>query len=955
MLTSFNIVDGIYAEQVGLLILPTDVRAIPAAGDPFTALDPSGLLAQISTFRQNTPAVLNAGIAHLLSGKDLDGDVIGIARLSGVCSARDGVSLSEGGRGSSRAGLIMAHEIGHNLGAEHDGEPGVCAAAPTGYLMDPFYNGSATFTPCSLDSMHAVIATAQCITPAMYGDVELPAAVPTPQVQNDTPIVLPFAVRSAGTVAAQAARLTVTAPADFSITATSMPASCTLAGNTATCELGDIPAGESRTVNVTLLPAVVGHYLVEARVTASNNRYTNNDRQTQPVQVIANADASVTMTATATSLFTGDAVDYTIAVTSLRSHASPNTTVYFDYQQYHVLHVESATTTGGTCTIVSDQVQCSLGNVIPGTTRTIRIRARGFSVGSTRMLASVRSDVDGDSDNNLALVDIEVKAVHDVGVEDVTQPGLFQLGMPFEIKANLRSTGIQSVGDVRVQISVSADPAVQNAISSVTVGGAPCARAGPGLYQCTVGTMAAGEVRQISLRANAAALGPVTFWAQSYAATQDNSSNDFHDRTFSIVYGLDAEVSAGSGTGGLEGAELSGGFYVTSNGLFPSNNAVVVAELPPEVRFTRFTIGTPATTDCAITDPQHLRCTFNVPQQHFIHQVSYYLTSDVPGNYQVTETLTLAGDENPANDSAQSSIIIGSIVDVSVSQFTMGNYLYVGQNQTVPLTVLTGARPAEDVRVTVSTAPAGQLASLSTDTGSCTRDGAQLFNCTLGDLPGNATVNMTAVVTTDSVPSYPFGQLTVRAETPRDFNLSNNSRSWLFQTALGADASVSVGAASVTGTAGTRVTLPTITVRHSGSLTNGRLELAFPAGMAVASLSGTLTQCSGTIVVRCFLPSVWDENQELTLIATLDVPTATTFNAVVTASASNDFNVANDQASIAVTVNAPAAPPPPNNGGGGSNAGGGGGGGRLEWFAVALLAMLAMRRVSGRRQRWRLS
>ena len=99
MLTSFNAVDGIFSEQVGLLILPSVIRIVSDPG-PFTATNPSTLLDQLSTYRKNTPAIAAPGIAHLLTGRDLDGNTAGIARLDGVCSLEDGVSLSEGWRGT---------------------------------------------------------------------------------------------------------------------------------------------------------------------------------------------------------------------------------------------------------------------------------------------------------------------------------------------------------------------------------------------------------------------------------------------------------------------------------------------------------------------------------------------------------------------------------------------------------------------------------------------------------------------------------------------------------------------------------------------------------------------------------------------------------------------------------------------------------------------------------------
>ncbi len=96
------------------------VRTV-AAGQPYTSTDPNTLLNQFDAEWTNNNGGVRRDLAHLFTGKNMNGGVIGIAYLSAVCSTAIGYGLSEskyGGNLTSRVALT-AHEVGHNFSAGH--------------------------------------------------------------------------------------------------------------------------------------------------------------------------------------------------------------------------------------------------------------------------------------------------------------------------------------------------------------------------------------------------------------------------------------------------------------------------------------------------------------------------------------------------------------------------------------------------------------------------------------------------------------------------------------------------------------------------------------------------------------------------------------------------------------------------------------------------------------------
>ena len=161
-----NFVDGIYSSQLGTGLALWHHEILTDNG-PMTATDPNVLLE--NQFRPWMSSgggddIPFAGLAHLFTGRNLDGSTVGIAYLGVLCNDFFGYGVDQNLSNDTTSSLVFAHELGHNFGAPHDGED-ACIDETFNGIMNPSINGSQEFSDCSITEMSDDVAAANCLIP----------------------------------------------------------------------------------------------------------------------------------------------------------------------------------------------------------------------------------------------------------------------------------------------------------------------------------------------------------------------------------------------------------------------------------------------------------------------------------------------------------------------------------------------------------------------------------------------------------------------------------------------------------------------------------------------------------------------------------------------------------------------------------------------------------------------
>lgn len=150
-----NFVDGIFSSQLGVGIILWHYEQLSDNG-PLTSNDSGVLLSdQFRGFMSSGAGsdLPFRGLAHLFTGRDLDGNTVGRAYVGALCSRGFGYGINQNLSSSTTSALVVAHELGHNFNANHVDEG----------IMRPSVGGSQEFSQESVDVMSAAAARANCL------------------------------------------------------------------------------------------------------------------------------------------------------------------------------------------------------------------------------------------------------------------------------------------------------------------------------------------------------------------------------------------------------------------------------------------------------------------------------------------------------------------------------------------------------------------------------------------------------------------------------------------------------------------------------------------------------------------------------------------------------------------------------------------------------------------------
>jgi hypothetical protein len=156
ILDVLNQVDGIYSAQLSVSLRVVYQHTWSDAGDPYSSTAPATMLGEFRSWYSSNMSAIDYDLAHMWTGKDMDGSTIGIAYLGVVCNARS-YSYGVSQRFNSTPGkyILTAHEIGHNFGASHPDQASPVPANCSNTIMNSSVGTGTTFCQFSRDEISA--------------------------------------------------------------------------------------------------------------------------------------------------------------------------------------------------------------------------------------------------------------------------------------------------------------------------------------------------------------------------------------------------------------------------------------------------------------------------------------------------------------------------------------------------------------------------------------------------------------------------------------------------------------------------------------------------------------------------------------------------------------------------------------------------------------------------------
>jgi hypothetical protein len=154
-----NQLDGIYQAQLSISLQVVYQHSWATSSDPYSSTAPSTMLTEFKNYWESNYGSMTYDLAHMWTGRDMDGSVVGIAYLDVVCRAPSyGYGISQILSAAPGKYILTAHEIGHNFGATHTDQASPVPENCSNTIMNSGVGTGTTFCSFSEDEIATHLA-----------------------------------------------------------------------------------------------------------------------------------------------------------------------------------------------------------------------------------------------------------------------------------------------------------------------------------------------------------------------------------------------------------------------------------------------------------------------------------------------------------------------------------------------------------------------------------------------------------------------------------------------------------------------------------------------------------------------------------------------------------------------------------------------------------------------------